>query len=48
LQGSNVGKRRPESRKQGAANRLLLAAEMVLKELVAQYTRHSRRELRGS
>jgi hypothetical protein len=36
LQCSNVGKRRPESRKQGAANRLLLAAEMVLKELVSR------------
>jgi hypothetical protein len=36
LQCSNVGKRRPESRKQGAANRLLLAAERVLKELVSR------------
>ena len=33
LQCSNVGKRRPESREPGAANRLLLIAERVLKEL---------------
>ncbi|WP_234684690.1 hypothetical protein [Bradyrhizobium monzae] len=33
LQCSNVGTRRPESRKQGAADRLLPTAEMVLKKL---------------